>query len=74
MGPIAFVLVFLLVPLAAAVFAGGFFAVLALVRLMSHVPTGIWAALTVAAVVLLAARLGFVLRSLRRRDPVLGEP
>ena len=66
MGPIAFILVFLLVPLAAALFAGAFFAVLAIVRLLGAVPTGAWAALAVAAGVVLAARLWQVLRVLRR--------
>jgi hypothetical protein len=65
-GPIAFILVFLLVPLAAALFAGAFFAALAVVRLLAAVPTGAWAALAVAAGVLLAARLWQVLRVLRR--------
>jgi hypothetical protein len=64
-GPIAFVLVFLLVPLAAAVFAGGFFAVVALFRLLGAVPTAAWAALTVAAGVAVGARLVAVLRALR---------
>ena len=65
MGPIAFVLVFLLVPLAAAVFAGGFFAAVAIARLLSAVPTEAWAVLAVATVVVLAARLWLVLRALR---------
>ena len=65
MGPVAFVLVFLLVPLAAAVFAGGFFAAVGLSRLLTAVPTGAWAALSVATAVVLATRLWFVLRTLR---------
>lgn len=68
MGPIAFVLVFLLVPLAAAVFAGGFFAAVGLFRLLSGVPAGAWAVLTVATSVLLASRLWLVVRALRS-DP-----
>jgi hypothetical protein len=66
-GPIAFVLVFLLVPLAAAVFAGGFFAVVGIVRLLSAVPTGAWAALVVGAGVVVGVRLCLVLRTLRPR-------
>lgn len=66
MGPIAFILVFLLVPLAAALFAGAFFAALAIVRLLGAVPTAAWAALAVAVGVVLAARLWQVLRLLRR--------
>ena len=65
MGPIAFILVFLLVPLAAAVFAGAFFAAVGIVRLLAAVPTGAWAALSVAAGVAVAIRLGQVLRALR---------
>jgi hypothetical protein len=65
-GPIAFILVFLLVPLAAAVFAGAFFAALAIVRLLAAVPTGAWAVLAVGAGVVLAARLWQVVRLLRR--------
>jgi hypothetical protein len=68
MGPIAFILVFLLVPLAAAVFAGGVFGLLGLFRLLAAVPAGAWAVLTVAAGVVLAARLWQVLRTLRS-DP-----
>ena len=68
MGPIAFILVFLLVPLAAAVFAGAFFAAVGIVRLLAAVPTGAWAALSVAAGVAVAIRLGQVLRALRS-DP-----
>jgi hypothetical protein len=67
-GPIAFILVFLLVPLAAAVFAGAFFAAVGIVRLLAAVPTGAWAALSVAAGVAVAIRLGQVLRALRS-DP-----
>jgi hypothetical protein len=65
-GPIAFILVFLLVPLAAAVFLGTFFAALGVVHLLAEVPTGAWAALAVAGGVVLAARLWQVLRVLRR--------
>ena len=65
MGPIAFVIVFMLVPLAAAVFAGGFFAAVGLYRLMAAVPTAAWAALTVLAGLVVAARLWVVLRTLR---------
>ena len=68
MGPIAFVLVFMLVPLAAALFAGAFFAVIGIMHVLGAVPTGAWAALTVAAGVLVAARLVLVLRTLRS-DP-----
>jgi hypothetical protein len=67
-GPIAFVLVFMLVPLAAALFAGAFFGAIGVMRVLSAVPTGAWAALTVAAGVLVAARLVLVLRTLRS-DP-----
>ena len=69
MGPIAFVLVFLLVPLAAALFAGGFFAAVGIAKLLAAVPTGLWAALTVAAGVVVAVRLWIVLRSLRPDQP-----
>ncbi len=65
MGPIAFVIVFMLVPLAAAVFAGGFFAAVGLFHLLDAVPTAAWAALTVGAGLLVAARLWVVLRTLR---------
>ena len=65
MGPVAFVIVFMLVPLAAAVFAGGFFASVGIFRLLAMVPTAAWAAVTVAAGLVVAARLWFVLRSLR---------
>jgi len=64
-GPIAFVLVFMLVPLAAALFAGGFFAALGLFTLLAAVPTGAWAVLTVAAGVVLGARLWLVVRTMR---------
>jgi hypothetical protein len=67
-GPIAFILVFLLVPLAAAVFAGAFFAVVGIVRLLAAVPTGAWATLVVGAGVAVAVRLGLVLRTLRPRQ------
>ena len=49
MGPVAFVIVFMLVPLAAALFAGGLFAAVGILRLLALVPTGAWATLTVAA-------------------------
>ena len=65
MGPVAFILVFMVVPLAAAVFAGAFFAAVGILRLLALVPTGAWAALTVATAVLLAARLCLVVRALR---------
>ncbi|HEV7866010.1 MAG TPA: hypothetical protein VGR20_25165 [Acidimicrobiia bacterium] len=65
MGPIAFILVFLLVPLAAAVFAGAFFAAVGVIRLLAAVPTGAWAALAVGTGVVLGARLWQVLRLLR---------
>lgn len=65
MGPIAFVLVFLLVPLAAAVFAAGFFAAVGVARLLGAVPTGVWAGLAVTAAVAVAVRLWLVLRTLR---------
>ena len=68
MGPIAFVLVFMLVPLAAALFAGAFFAAIGIMHVLGAVPTGAWAALTVAAGVMVAARLVLVLRTLRS-DP-----
>ena len=65
MGPIAFVIVFMLVPLAAAVFAVGFFAAVGLFHLLAAVPTAAWATLTVAAGLVVAARLWVVLRALR---------
>ena len=65
MGPFAFILVFLLVPLAAAVFAGGFFAAVGVLRLLAAVPTGAWAALVVGAGILVGVRLWLVLRTLR---------
>ena len=68
MGPIAFVLVFLLVPLAAAVFAGGFFAAVGILRVLGAVPTGAWAALAVGAGVVVGARLYLVVRTLRPRQ------
>jgi len=67
-GPIAFVIVFMLVPLAAAVFAGAFFAAVAIVRVLDGVPTAAWAALSVAGSVVLASRLWVVVRGLRS-DP-----
>ena len=65
MGPVAFVIVFMLVPLAAAVFAGGFFAAVGIFRLASLVPAGAWATLTVGAGLVVAARLWVVVRALR---------
>ena len=65
MGPIAFVIVFMVVPLAAAVFAGAFFATVAIVRLLDGVPMSAWAALSVAGSVVLASRLWVVVRGLR---------
>lgn len=65
MGPIAFVIVFMLVPLAAAVFAGAFFAAVAILRLLGGVPTAAWAALSVGGSVVLASRLWVVIRGLR---------
>lgn len=65
MGPVAFVIVFLLIPLGAAVFAGGFFTAVGLYRVLSAVPTSAWAALTVGALVVVAARLWVVVRALR---------
>lgn len=67
-GPIAFVIVFMLVPLAAAVFAGGFFAAVAILRILDGVPTGAWAALSVAASIVVASRLWVVVRGLRSPD------
>jgi len=63
-GPIAFVLVFLVVPLAAAVFAGAFVAAVMLVRLLAGVPTAAWAALAVASTVALALQLWRVVRKM----------
>lgn len=68
-GPIAFVLVFLLVPLAAALCAVAFFAALGIAKFVAAVPTGAWAGLTVAAGVLVAARLRVVVRTLRTLRP-----
>ena len=68
MGPIAFVLVFMLVPLAAALFAGAFFAAVGIMHVLGAVPTGAWAGLTVTAGLLVGARLVLVLRTLRA-DP-----
>jgi hypothetical protein len=64
-GPVAFVIVFMLVPLAAAVFAAGFFAGVGILRLLAMVPTGAWAVLTVGAGLVVAARLWVLLRALR---------
>jgi hypothetical protein len=65
-GPIAFILVFLLIPLAAAVLAVGFYTALGIATLLAAVPTGLWAALTVGAGIAVAARLWVVLRTLRQ--------
>jgi hypothetical protein len=64
-GPIAFILVFLLVPLVAAVLGGTYFAAVGIVRLLAAVPTGAWAALAVGAGLVLGVRLLHVLRVLR---------
>jgi len=64
-GPVAFVIVFMLIPLAAAVFAGGYFAAVGLYNVLSAVPTSAWATLTVGALVVVAARLWMVVRALR---------
>ncbi|HEV7536203.1 MAG TPA: hypothetical protein VGP90_11245 [Acidimicrobiia bacterium] len=69
MGPIAFVLVFLLVPLAAALLAGAFFAAVVVGRLLGSVPASVWATLAVAAVTVLAARLWQVVRGIPSRPP-----
>ena len=65
MGPVAFIIVFMLIPLAAALFAGGFFAAVGILRLLALVPIGAWAGLTVGAGLVVAARLWVVLRALR---------
>ena len=70
MGPIAFILVFLLVPLAAALFAGVLFGAVVVVRLLGSVPPSVWAALSVAAAAALAGRLWLVVR----RIPSRGQP
>jgi hypothetical protein len=67
-GPIAFILVFLLVPLVAAVFAGGFFAAVGILRLLAAVPAGAWAAVVVTLTAVVAVRLCLVLRTLRPRQ------
>jgi hypothetical protein len=64
-GPVAFVIVFMLIPLGAALLAGGYFAAVALSNVLSAVPTSAWAALTVGAGVVVAARLWMVVRALR---------
>jgi hypothetical protein len=64
-GPVAFVIVFMLIPLGAALLAGGYFAAVTLSNVLSAVPTSAWAALTVGAGVVLAARLWMVVRALR---------
>ena len=68
MGPIAFVLVFLLVPLAAVLFGGVFFATVGVVRLLASVPAGAWAAVSVAAAAALAGRLWLVVRRIPGRE------
>ena len=65
MGPVAFVIVFMLIPLGAAVLAGGYFAAVGLYNELSAVPTSAWAALTVGAGLVMAARLWVVVRALR---------
>jgi hypothetical protein len=64
-GPVAFIIVFMLIPLGAAVLAGGYFATVALYNVLSAVPTSAWAAVTVGAGVAVAARLWVVVRALR---------
>lgn len=64
-GPIAFVIVFMLVPLAAAVFAGAFFATVGLLRVLDSVPAGVWLAVVTATGLALATRLWVVVRTLR---------
>jgi hypothetical protein len=64
-GPVAFVIVFMVIPLGAAVFAGGFFAAMGIFNVLSAVPASAWAALTVGAAVVVAARLWMVVRALR---------
>jgi hypothetical protein len=68
-GPIAFVIVFMIVPLAAAVFAAGFFGAVEILRLLAAVPTGAWAVLVVGAGVVVGVRLCVVLRTLRTLRP-----
>ena len=68
MGPIAFILVFLLVPLVAAAFAGAFFTAVGILHLLAAVPTGAWAALVVGVSAIVAVRLCLVLRTLRLRQ------
>ena len=65
MGPVAFVIVFMLIPLGAALLAGGYYAAVSLYNVLSAVPTSAWAALTVSAGVAIAARLWVVIRALR---------
>jgi hypothetical protein len=67
-GPIAFIIVFLVVPLAVAVFAGAFFAAVGILRLLAAVPTAAWAALVVGVSAVVAVRLCLVLRTLRLRQ------
>ncbi len=69
MGPVAFVIVFMLIPLGAAVFAGGFFAARGIINVLSAVPTSAWATLTLGALVVVAARLWVVVRALRSDPP-----
>lgn len=74
MGPIAFVLVFLIVPLAAAAFAGAFLAAVMLVRLLASVPTAVWAGLAVATTVALAHQLWRVVRAMPSTAPPVDSP
>ena len=67
MGPVAFVLVFLLVPLAAALFVGALFVALAMARLLGSVPAAVWAALCLGTGAVLAARLWQVVRRIPTR-------
>ena len=55
----------MLIPLGAALLAGGYFAAVGLYNVLSAVPTSAWAALTVGAGMALAARLWVVVRALR---------
>lgn len=55
----------MLIPLGAAVLAGGYFAAAGLYNVLSTVPASAWAALTVGAAVVVAARLWLVVRALR---------
>ena len=55
----------MVIPLGAAVFAGGYFAAVGIFNVLSAVPASAWAALTVGAAVIVAARLWVVVRALR---------